>query len=44
MQSQRRGEEPNGNVAPREDARRAPQARSRGERSRPIPALFDRTP
>ena len=38
-------DEPNGNVAPpREDTRRAPQARPRGERTRPVPALFNRTP
>jgi ATP-dependent RNA helicase RhlE len=38
-------DEPNGNVAPpREDSRRAPQARPRGERTRPVPALFNRTP
>jgi ATP-dependent RNA helicase RhlE len=38
-------DEPNGNVAPpREDPRRAPQARPRGERTRPVPALFNRTP
>jgi ATP-dependent RNA helicase RhlE len=42
--SNRSAEEPNGNVAPREDARRAPPARSRGERARPVPALFNRTP
>jgi ATP-dependent RNA helicase RhlE len=37
-------DEPNGNVAPREEARRAPPARSRGERGRQVPALFNRTP
>jgi ATP-dependent RNA helicase RhlE len=44
VQSHRRTEEPNGNVAPREESRRAPQARSRGERPRAVPALFNRTP
>ncbi len=44
VQSHRPAEEPNGNVAPREEIRRAPQARGRGERTRPVPALFNRTP
>jgi ATP-dependent RNA helicase RhlE len=37
-------DEPNGNVAPREESRRAAQPRSRGERARAVPVLLSRTP
>jgi ATP-dependent RNA helicase RhlE len=40
----RAAEEPNGNVAPREDSRRPAPPRNRGERARQVPALFNRTP
>jgi ATP-dependent RNA helicase RhlE len=42
--SPRPAEEPNGNVAPREDSRRPAPPRGRGERARQVPALFNRTP
>jgi len=42
--SERSAVEPNGNVAPREESRRAPPDRGYGERKQQVPSLFNRSP